>query len=1132
MIGLSNILAIARAETRLTRRLVRYWVFQGIALLAGLGIYAYYIWIHWNFSSYSATAAIINPRYLVGFMGIYYLVIFLIGLIFLGFDVRARDVRERMGEVLDSRPFTNIEMLLGKYVGIMTPAWIPVAVVSLLFVLVGLPFNESIEPLSLFTFAVPMTIPAYTFVLGITFLLTLLLKHRLLAGVAATLLVVGLIVVNFGLVPIWLLPAVDITGGFSVLPPSDLIPKVLDRYGLAQRSGVLLLGLGMIWLAAALHPRRDDSPRSLTLGVGSAMLAAGLALVLVPVIQARGILEQRAAWRAAHEARSLDPAPDLLKLSGDVTIDPARLTMELELTLMGHPGDAPLDSALFTLNPGLAVSSARDAQGSALEFEQRDGLLDIRLARPLEPGRETTIALSVEGSPDSRFAYLEAAFDPLELNIREGNIFILGFESLIYESRFAALLPGTRWLPTAGAEIGRGDPEVRPADFFNLDVTVRVPEDWLVAGPGRREEVPGETGAFRFRPAAPVPGVALIGSRYVSRSTEVDGVLLEALLAPEHEEALDFFGDATEPLREWFGERLEEVREVGLDYPYEALTLVEVPGLLRGYAGGWRMDTTLTQPSMVLVREAGFPTARFDTKYSDAEQFEDQEGGLPAAKIRALQRFFETDFSGGNPFVAAARSFFTFQTAASGYDGVPMDFVWEDLSTRLVTDRRGYFSIHHYGSDMNATINASVTAIFRDRGSGSVAETIIRSITSRPDVWDAVLSASLADLDPWEAPKRALDVLTLKGGAMAQSLIDGLGRSRSGQLLATLRAAKQGQVYTRDDVVQAGLAIDAELAPWLDVWIDTTALPGFIVRDVQLDRIRDSEDGAPRYQTMVLMQNAEAATGMLRMHYSTSDEDDAGAKGSTEPIRIDGESAVEIGIVSSKPPIRMRVEPYLSMNREPFRVSLPVANEEIEVDQDPFVGIRVVEWEQPDDGTIVVDDLDGGFDVLETGERSMLRVGSGASADDDEETDAGLPIYRFGRAPKRWSRRGDTDAWGRYRHTVALAKAGDGDRRAVFNAEIPASGPYEVAFHLPTLSPRQRERLGTFQMRLVDSSGEHELTLDAAAGENGWNPLEVLELAAGEVRVEVSNETDGRYVIADAIRLRPTKRSGGALASR
>jgi hypothetical protein len=204
-----------------------------------------------------------------------------------------------------------------------------------------------------------------------------------------------------------------------------------------------------------------------------------------------------------------------------------------------------------------------------------------------------------------------------------------------------------------------------------------------------------------------------------------------------------------------------------------------------------------------------------------------------------------------------------------------------------------------------------------------------------------------------------------------------------------------------------------------------------------------------------------------------------------------------------------------------------VANEEMEVDQEPFSGVRVVEWVIPDDGTIIVDDLDGGFDVLETGERSLLRVGGGDVVDDDEETDAGLPVYSFGRAPKRWSRRGYTDAWGRYRHTVALAKAGDGDRRAVFTAEIPSSGPYEVAFHLPSLSPRQRERLGTFQLRLVDTSGEHELTLDASAGENGWNPLEILELAAGEVRLEVSNETDGRYVIADAIRLSPTKRSSG-----
>ena len=92
MIRLDVILAIARAEGRLTRRLVRYWVF--LVLAWGLGILGYvnYAFIlHARFSAYSATVAAINPRYLVALYGTWYLLIFLLGLVFLGFDIRARD---------------------------------------------------------------------------------------------------------------------------------------------------------------------------------------------------------------------------------------------------------------------------------------------------------------------------------------------------------------------------------------------------------------------------------------------------------------------------------------------------------------------------------------------------------------------------------------------------------------------------------------------------------------------------------------------------------------------------------------------------------------------------------------------------------------------------------------------------------------------------------------------------------------------------------------------------------------------------------------------------------------------------------------------------------------------------------
>ena len=111
---LPMILAIARAEIRSVRRLVRYWVFALLSVLFTFLAYGYYTVIHTLASRFSATVGAVGPRYLMSGVGLYFVVIFLLGLIFLAFDVRARDERERIAEVLDSRPVSNPEFLAGR----------------------------------------------------------------------------------------------------------------------------------------------------------------------------------------------------------------------------------------------------------------------------------------------------------------------------------------------------------------------------------------------------------------------------------------------------------------------------------------------------------------------------------------------------------------------------------------------------------------------------------------------------------------------------------------------------------------------------------------------------------------------------------------------------------------------------------------------------------------------------------------------------------------------------------------------------------------------------------------------------------------------------------------------------------
>src|SRR6185503_20784688 len=82
VVNFNNIWAVASMERRQTRRLVRYWVFLSIAYLFGLGLYFYYSTLHALFSSLSASVGMIQPRFLVTAIALFYLAGFVLGIVF------------------------------------------------------------------------------------------------------------------------------------------------------------------------------------------------------------------------------------------------------------------------------------------------------------------------------------------------------------------------------------------------------------------------------------------------------------------------------------------------------------------------------------------------------------------------------------------------------------------------------------------------------------------------------------------------------------------------------------------------------------------------------------------------------------------------------------------------------------------------------------------------------------------------------------------------------------------------------------------------------------------------------------------------------------------------------------------
>lgn len=1107
-------MAVARLERRHTRRLLRYWIFLAIAYLAAIGLYVYYAVVHALYSSVSASIGmIISPRYLVAAIGFYYLAGFVLGIVFLGFDVRARDVRDGIAEVLDSRPLTNVELLCGRFISLFFSAWLPI--VLLAFLMQGLgwllpqlgsPVGELVEPYLLFFFVVSMAIPGIALAIALVFAVTLIVRNRLIAALVSVAILLGAYAAVFA-IPVALAQWVDFFGTTLAPVGSDIVPMLTVAGGLTQRLGVLALALAFLALAIAVHPRLDGGARKPPVVTAASLMVVGLLGVGFSAHGFAARADKIGHWRAAHQARAAEVVADIQSISGSVDITPGRWLGANLSVVVSAPADRGLGHLLFTLNPGLSVLEVT-AAGRTVKFDHSDGLLDIVLDRPLSAGERLSLTMRYGGRPDVLFGYLDSAIESESRPVRDQQIAVLGKERGIFDRRYVALTPGIRWLPAAGPDVGRDDPRKRAADYFKLALEVEVPASWLVAGPGKREHLGTTDGRarFRFAPAPSVPEVALMASQFRSVATQIDGITFEVLLHLSHDRNLKVLADSRKEIEQWIADRLDVAARAGLAYPFDAFTVVEVPNGLRSYGGGWQLATTFAPPAMMLLRETSFPTARFDVDVSAMFGKRDlkAEGGAARVNRDRLVRFFRNDISGGNVFAGAARSFFADRTSAVGEGAIPLNFVLQDLSTLLISGRTSYFSAHAFENVGQLASSGAIGLV----GGQDLADVLVSTRAERAAVWDTALDVSLARMDPWKDPPRTVDLLTLKGGRMAQTIYDTLGPQGVGALLADLLEHHAANTFTLADFIATGRRVNADLGSLFEDWVGGTGLPGFVTESAEVYRLPDEPGKASRYQMLLRLSNPEPVAGFARVDWQMKE---SGAPTSSKPIRFPGRSTVEFGAVLSAPPFSASVHPYLSLNRGDFSVALSSPEAIPLRDVEPLDGAREVPFGSGhvDDKRIVADDLDPGF-----------RIAGGK--EDAGELDQGLPVADgLNVTPRTWSRRFNESAWGRYRHTFAHIAAGDGTRHAIMPAQLPAAGLWALEIYLPFVPYLPANARGTWHLEIVGEGVRELVAYDANAANVGWNRVGEYRLPGGKVSVELSSKTDGIMVIADAISWSP-----------
>ena len=1150
MSQVDQILAAAFAELRSARRLVRTWMFTVVAILIGLAGYLQQVIFHAIGSSVSSTVgAMMAPRFVVASLGSQLVWVLMIALVFLAFDIRARDQRDRMVEVLDARPIGNFSMLLGRLIGLVLVGWFPLVVIMLFTIgLAGLAnaadwwIRPGVEPLSMAALVfvdAPATLALWC---AIVMFVAIVVRNRLIAALVS-LALAGLYIGVFFRTPVYLISSVLGFGDATQLP-SDLAPLFLSWPSVLHRLSYVVAALALLAFGAAVYPRPDGARRSRQLIAATAMAALGGLGIASLTVSATADVAQRRAWATAHQAAVDTPRADLETISGSVLIDPGRrLHIDIEAALLAP--DAATGALLFSLNPGLVIEELR-LDGSPVDFDHQNGLLTIRPSTPMAAAQPFTLALQAGGLPDARFAYLDSAIDPFTMRAIEGGaLFLLGILPALFDDNYVALMPGLQWLPTPGANAGQDHPD-RGRDFFEVDLEVEAPTGWLVAGPGKRQPVSAtdDTARVRFNPGAPVPEVGLFAAEFERIGVDVAGVTLELLVSPAHADNLQFFADAGEELVQRLEDMLDGAERAGIPYPYDGFSMVELPMGVRSWGGGWRLDSVLATPGIMLLPEAGLPLAQFGFAFRNSEQFEAEEGGIAKAKVDALFGSLENDFGGGNPFVGISRNFLSYQTGATGDGAAALDFMLFELTTRLVTDREGYFTAHGVQAQLQSAIGTVMLSAIQGLG-GAVMATIRSAATNRPAVWDRALGESLADPDLDTEPAIAVNALVLKATAVYRSILDGLGRERAAALLAELRRRYTGTNFTAADLEALAVELGSDLRPIVGDWLHETALPGFLASSVQAFRLPDADTGQPQYQIIVHIRNDEPAPGVFRVASGASVGGERISRG-TGPVPIAANSSLEVGFTMVEKPEDLTLTFHMALNRQPVPLTLPEIDQEAVRDVEAFNGHRPSDWLPPAPDGVIIDDLDPGFRV-EYADGAGPTIGGGFAialgALPAPDMDEGLPQNSpFTAGGGTWSRQPLAGAWGKYRHTLARAGTTTSNATAIFATELASLGRWRLEYHMPATQAGNSQRFDVQNLQIqintggtaaLRRQGEYDITLrigdeersiefDGSVAESGWNRLGEFDITDPSVAVVVANQAEARNtVIADAVRWTP-----------
>ena len=1036
--------------------------------------------------------------------------------IFLASDFLKRDKKLDTTDVIYVRPMTNREYVFGKTLGNLLVFFIlDIIVLAMTMVFNMVIKNIEINFLSYLYYFLIISIPTLIFIMGLSFLFMSLIKNQ-----AVTFLVLLIyIAVSLFYLGDKFYHLFDYMAYRIPLTFSDFVGFGNLKEILVLRGMYISLGVSFIFFTIVMMHRMSNSK---TARMSSALW--GICFFVLGIFL--GLEHVNSFSQDKNMRTEMISHNDRYAGIGQLTVKDYKISLEQagekirceSILKVKNENDKAIDKVVFTLNPGLKVNRVL-VNGKEHNFLQVSDLIELK-EYSISSQQEAEFSFRYEGGINESSCYLDIN-DSIRNSDHKNMLYYIDKRYAFVTPEYLLLTREAEWYPVPGAGYGLKNKQWFNRQFSNFELDVKAEPGLMVISQGQKKI---KDDHIVFTAGHPLSEISLIVGDYEQKIDTVDSLVFSVYVKKGHDYFSDFFEEIKDTIPNLISERFHDFeREIDLSYPFNRFSIVEVPVQFYSY------DRVLTgmkeqmQPEMVLFGEKGVfcddadfygRMQRRNSRRGPGRRNNDSDMTPEEKKIQILQNFTSTFTNeNGRPNFSRSQGQFNVTKSINPYYIFPlfyddayfissdkwpaMDRVFESYKKSSVSDNRMGWMRNFSGMSEDEKANMALMSqnfkeILNDPGKIDIVENVMR-----------LKGETFFSIIKWKAGDEVFD----------DFLNDFIYRH------------KFKVVNVVDFIGEIKNKFDIEILPYMEEWYNSKKLPAFLFGTVNAVKVLDKDE----QKTMIKFKvtNISMEEGAFTVDFRTGGGHSR-MGGFSETISklvyLEGNQTKEISFLIDGTPRGITLNTLASMNI-PNEIRLSLDNVPEDDKAVPYEGEKIVDNPVSLMGKneIIVDNEDPGFSLTQgKGRTSLLRE---ILFSEKVETSK-YSGFNTWRSPTEWRLTTNSDFYGAYIRSAYYIRSGEGGKKARWEASIKKAGYYDVYVYIYKDNNRRHRsdnNKGGYHYTVYSDNGKEDITLELKTADKGWNLLGSYYFSSDLAVVELSNQTEGNMVIADALKLTEQK---------